>query len=214
MIAQAIISKNRVHAGSICCSFRSLVVAHGRHHVRTRHTVSHRLRAFSMQTNDANAPQKDAPRKLPPVKRITRGATELPSVLLAALAEKSVAMSTVRSNEAMTKRRAVAEDVTIQFARSSGAGGQNVNKVNTKVDMRLHLGNASWLDREIADAVRRMEKKRINKDDELVVMSQRTRSQLYVFVALQKSAVDLFHLSRWSHSHCGFSHAEVTLKMR
>lgn len=76
----------------------------------------------------------------------------------------------------------IVDDVTIQFARSSGAGGQNVNKVNTKVDMRLHLGNATWLDREIADAVRRMEKKRINKDDELVIMSQRTRSQLYVVV--------------------------------
>lgn len=55
-----------------------------------------------------------------------------------------------------------------------------MNKVNTKVDMRLHLGNATWLDDEVADAVRRMEKKRINKDDELVIMSQRTRSQLYV----------------------------------
>lgn len=75
MFTQTVILKNRVHVGSVCLSFRSLVVAHGRHQVRTRHAVSHRLRAFSMQQNDGDDPTKDPPRKLPPVKRITRGAT-------------------------------------------------------------------------------------------------------------------------------------------
>lgn len=52
-----------------------------------------------------------------------------------------------------------------------------MNKVNTKVDMRLRLDAAAWLDEEVREALKRMEKKRINKEGELVLQSQRTRSQ-------------------------------------
>ena len=32
-----------------------------------------------------------------------------------------------------------------QFMKSRGPGGQNVNKVNTKVILRIQLGTASWM---------------------------------------------------------------------
>lgn len=40
------------------------------------------------------------------------------------------------------------EQLQITYSKSSGPGGQNVNKVNTKVDVRFHLESAKWIDVE------------------------------------------------------------------
>ena len=47
------------------------------------------------------------------------------------------------------------EDVDISFARSGGAGGQNVNKVNTKADIRLNIDKISWLEDDMKEALRK-----------------------------------------------------------
>jgi len=81
----------------------------------------------------------------------------------------------VHANEPIPK--VTLEHVTVGFARSGGPGGQNVNKVNTKVDMRFNVMAAGWLPLRIRERILQMEKNRINKDGEIVMSSTKSRTQ-------------------------------------
>lgn len=65
----------------------------------------------------------------------------------------------------------------VQFVRSSGPGGQNVNKVNTKAEIRFNVEQAQWLPERAKANLMEAEKNRINKDGELVISSSRYRTQ-------------------------------------
>ncbi|KAF8933502.1 hypothetical protein BGZ58_006289 [Dissophora ornata] len=68
--------------------------------------------------------------------------------------------------------------LTLNFVRSSGPGGQNVNKVNTKVDMRFVVDEAVWLPEYVRDRLNSEESNKINKNGEYVLSSDRKRTQM------------------------------------
>jgi len=69
-------------------------------------------------------------------------------------------------------------EIQENFVRSSGAGGQNINKTSTKVVVHWPIGKSHALSSEQKDRVRIKLANRINSSDELVLSSEGQRSQL------------------------------------
>ncbi|RYG64615.1 aminoacyl-tRNA hydrolase [archaeon] len=69
------------------------------------------------------------------------------------------------------------DKVEFSFARSSGPGGQNVNKLNTKAELRFNVLAADWMVPEIKQRLLQYQANRVSKEGDLIITCQEHRTQ-------------------------------------
>ena len=68
-------------------------------------------------------------------------------------------------------------ELTYEFVRASGPGGQNVNKVATAVQLRFDVARSAALSDEVKTRLRRLAGQRMTDEGVLVIDARATRSQ-------------------------------------
>lgn len=73
--------------------------------------------------------------------------------------------------------KGIKSEIKYSATRSSGPGGQHVNKVNTRVELRFSINNSEFLSAFEKGKIRFYLKNRINAEGDLLLVSQVERSQ-------------------------------------
>ncbi len=73
--------------------------------------------------------------------------------------------------------RAAHAELVLEFVRSSGPGGQNVNKVATEAQLRFDVRNTALLSPDVKERLRKLAGARLSNSDVLLIEAKRYRSQ-------------------------------------
>jgi ribosome-associated protein len=68
-------------------------------------------------------------------------------------------------------------EIQEDFVRSSGPGGQNVNKVATAVQLRFNVARSASLPEEVRERLIRLAGRRITEQGDLIIDARRFRTQ-------------------------------------
>ncbi|KAJ6660345.1 hypothetical protein lerEdw1_017768, partial [Lerista edwardsae] len=126
--------------------------------------------------------KRATPQRLAPEGEVGESATHGATVWLEeAELERTRARGSLGSSTLVNRTREEifrADRLSVSYCRSSGPGGQNVNKVNTKAEIRFHLASADWIAEDVRQKMAVMHKNKIGKSGELIVTSEVSRYQM------------------------------------
>lgn len=87
------------------------------------------------------------------------------------------------------KKLQLQDELIFQYSRSSGPGGQKVNKTETQVELRWSVPKTSVFHSEQIERIQTQQENKINKEGELIIKTDKFRSRL----ANQKFCLELFY---------------------